>query len=162
MARQQILAARLYYDVLSLKRMGPKDLLRRKNRDEVMRTLSEMQLLTACMGLDEITDEQVEIILSELSKRAGEDLSETAAALKEASPNADTSETYRGLLFRMHRMLTACQRELSAREKGYARRAQTYMLAFHNLPRAFLSVSDRARISPEEAERYADSYLKNM
>jgi hypothetical protein len=39
--------------------MGPKDLLRRKNRDEVMRTLSEMQLLTACMGLDEITDEQV-------------------------------------------------------------------------------------------------------
>ena len=142
--------------------MGPKDLLRRKNRDEVMRTLSEMQLLTACMGLDEITDEQVEIILSELSERAGEDLSETAAALKETSPNADTSETYRGLLFRMHRMLTACQRELSAREKGYARRAQTYMLAFHNLPRAFLSVSDRARISPEEAERYSDSYLKNM
>ena len=162
MARQQILAARLYYDALSLKRMGPKDLLRRKNRDEVMRTLSEMQLLTACMGLDEITDEQGEIILSELSKRAGEDLSEPAAALKEASPNAETAETYRGLLFRMHRMLTACQRELSAREKGYARRAQTYMLAFHNLPRAFLSVSDRARISPEEAERYADSYLKNM
>ena len=162
MARQQILAARLYYDALSLKRMGPKDLLRRQNRDEVMRTLSEMQLLTACMGLDEITDEQIEIILSELSKRAGEDLSETAAALKEASPNADTSETYRGLLFRMHRMLTACQRELSAREKGYARRAQAYMLAFHNLPRAFLSVSDRSRISPEDAERYADSYLKNM
>ena len=162
MARQQILAARLYYDALSLKRMGPQDLLRRKNRDEVMRTLSEMQLLTACMGLDEITDEQVEIILSELSKRAGEDLSETAAALKEASPNADTSETYRGLLFRMHRMLTACQRELSAREKGYARRAQTYMLAFHILPRAFLSVSDRARISPDEAVWYADSSFKNM
>ena len=46
------------------------------------------------------------------------------------------------------------------KEKGYIRTVSSYIKAFHNLPRAFLSITDKSRISPAEAIDYSKSYLK--
>ena len=82
--------------------------------------------------------------------------------LNAASEEADFSDSYEKVLFQMQEILYACTSELTCRKKGYSERISLYLMGFHNLPRAFLSVTDRSKISPDEAIEYSASYLKQI
>lgn len=71
------------------------------------------------------------------------------------------SDEYRALLSQMDHLLDSCLACLENREKGYRTKVYRYILAFHNMPRAFLSIGDRAKITPKEAVEYSMSYLNN-
>lgn len=93
MTRSNVLAALLYRKAVELKSQNYRKLYWKKNRDNLIKSLSAMQFLTHCIGMDSIS---------------------------------------------VHR----------------------YIFGFHNLPRAFLSLSDKMKISPTDAWNYSKPYLK--
>ena len=82
-------------------------------------------------------------------------------SLKEASDASDLSAEYEELLFTMHWILSDCINSVTQKKKGYINSVSLYIKAFHNYPRAFLSLTDKSRISAEEAIDYSKSYLKS-
>ena len=73
---------------------------------------------------------------------------------------SDYSDEYEELLFDMHFILSECINSAVKRKKGYVSTISRYIKAFHNYPRAFLSLADKSKISPLEAIEYSKSYLK--
>ena len=159
MARNHVLASVLYELALSLKTMNWNTLNRKKSREKVIATLSLMQFLTHCIGMKRITNEQAENILSLLSGTYACDTSNIADSFGAASAETDYTDQYDALLFRMQLILSSCIKELTDRRKGYRENAKKYIIGFHNLPRAFLSLTDRRMISVNDALEYAKSYL---
>ena len=161
MTRNHVLASVLYRSALSLKTMDINILNKKKNRENVISTLSFMQFLTHCVGMKHITDEQAETILSVSKNAYAYDVSDISEFLREASSGTDFSAQYDELLFYMHVILSSCIKEMNGHRKGYKENVRRYILGFHNLPRAFLSPDDRWMISPNEARNYSESYVNS-
>ena len=157
MTRTNLLASVLYQSALNMKSLDPRSLRRKKNREKAMEALSMMQFLTGCLGMRQISDEQTEIILSVLEHTYHYDVSELAEPLKDAEAVTDLSPEYDDLLFRMRLILSD---GLSAVMRKDGDSAWRCMAAFHNLPRAFLSLGDTGKISPQDAWEWSKSYLK--
>ena len=160
MSRQNILASVLYRMALTWKRKGSDGFRRKKSRKKLIEQISAMQFLTHCVGSKHISSSQLSSVISVLQRTYEYETEELYSLLNEASEEADFSDSYEKVLFQMHEILCACILELTKRTKGYSERVARYLMAFHNLPRAFLSVTDRAKISPEEAIEYSESYLR--
>ena len=79
--------------------------------------------------------------------------------LREASDKSDYSDEYDDIIFQMHLILSMCINSIVKKEKGYMNTVSRYIKAFHNLPRAFLSMTDKNRLSPSDAIEYSKSYL---
>ena len=133
---------------------------RKKHRKNTISALSMMQFLNSCIAMKHISDEQAKIILSVLSNTYAYDISKITAPLKEAFPDSEYSESYHNILFHMNLIISACIKELSDNHSGCIERAIRYMKGFHNLPRAFLSLTNTWKITAEEAWEYSKSYLK--
>jgi len=153
MTRANVLASVLYHLACSLKTMRFSDLGRKKQRDEVLRVLSSMQLLVHAIGMKHISEVQAEHIIATLG-----DACNDCACLEKASPDSEHIEQHEALLFEMQQLLTECTAALCCRTKHYREVVRAYILRFHNLPRAFLSSDDEASLLPKEAWEYATFY----
>ena len=160
MTRTNILASMLYRIAVSLKNMNFSKLVWKHNREKLISTLSAMQFITGCIGLKNISLTQAEEIISILSTSYGYDKDELSNSLKEATAMSDYSNEYEELLFDMHFILSECINSAVGRKKGYVSTISRYIKAFHNYPRAFLSLADKSKISPTDAIEYSKSYLK--
>ena len=160
MTRTNILASMLYRIAVSLKNINFSKLVWKHNREKLISTLSAMQFITGCIGLKNISLTQAEEIISILSTSYGYDKDELSNSLKEATAMSDYSDEYEELLFDMHFILSECINSAVKRKKGYVSTISRYIKAFHNYPRAFLSLADKSKISPLEAIEYSKSYLK--
>lgn len=60
----------------------------------------------------------------------------------------------------MSNQITECIWFLTKKGKAYRKTVNRYVWGFHNLPRAFLSLSNSMCISPDEALEYYKPYLK--
>ena len=160
MTRTNILASVLYRIAVSLKNINFSKLVWKHNREKLISTLSAMQFITGCIGLKNISLTQAEKIISILSTSYGYDKDELSNSLKEATAMSDYSDVYEELLFDMHFILSECINSAVKRKKGYVSTISRYIKAFHNYPRAFLSLADKSKISPTDAIEYSKSYLK--
>ena len=160
MTRTNILASVLYRIAVSLKNINFSKLVWKHNREKLISTLSAMQFITGCIGLKNISLTQAEEIISILSTSYGYDKDELSNSLKEATAMSDYSDEYEELLFDMHFILSKCINSAVKRKKGYVSTISRYIKAFHNYPRAFLSLADKSKISPLDAIEYSKSYLK--
>ena len=160
MTRTNILASMLYRIAVSLKNINFSKLVWKHNREKLISTLSAMQFITGCIGLKNISLTQAEEIISILSTSYGYDKDELSNSLKEATAMSDYSDEYEELLFDMHFILSECINSAVKRKKGYVSTISRYIKAFHNYPRAFLSLADKSKISPSEAIEYSKFYLK--
>ena len=160
MTRTNILASMLYRIAVSLKNINFSKLVWKHNREKLISTLSAMQFITGCIGLKNISLTQAEEIISILSTSYGYDKDELSNSLKEATAMSDYSDEYEELLFDMHFILSECINSAVKRKKGYVSTISRYIKAFHNYPRAFLSLADKSKISPTDAIEYSKSYLK--
>ena len=85
MTRGNVLAALLYRKAVELKNQNYSKLYWKKNRDNLIKSLSAMQFLTHCIGMDSIQDDQAEIILSTLKNSFFFDTDDLRDSLNEAS-----------------------------------------------------------------------------
>ena len=157
MTRANLLASVLYRSALTVKRLDPRSLRRKQDRERVVEAFSVMQFLTGCLGMRQISEDQTEAILSVLEHTYHCDVSELAEPLRDAEAVTDLSPEYDDLLFHMRLILSD---GLSAAMRKDGDSAWRCMAAFHNLPRAFLSLGDTGRISPQDAWEWSKSYLK--
>ena len=160
MTRVNVLASVLYRKSVSLKNQNFNKLIWNNNRNELISSLSAMQFLVACISLRNISRSQAEEIISVLHIAYHYDMQENSDLLREATDESDYSNEYEDLLFRMHSILSMCINSAMQKEKGYIRTVSSYIKAFHNFPRAFLSITDKSKISPSDAIEYSTSYLK--
>ena len=119
-----------------------------------------MQFLVACIGMKNISHTQAEEIISVLDVAYNYNTEEFSDLLIEASDDSDYSDEYDDIIFQMHLFLSHCINSVIKKENGYILTVSSYIKAFHNLPRAFLSITDKSRISPSDAIEYSKSYLK--
>ena len=70
------------------------------------------------------------------------------------------SNNYFELALFMSNTLSECIVFLNSKGKGSREAVQRYVWGFHNLPRAFFSLNNCMRISPEKAVEYDKPYLK--
>lgn len=160
MTRGNVLASVLYGKAVSLKNQNFNKLVWKHNRDKLVSSLSAMQFLTACIGLKNISLSQAEEIISVLRVAYNYNTEDFSDLLKEASAESDHSVDYEELLFQMHYILSDCIKCATQKRKGYIDTISRYIKAFHNFPRAFLSLTDRSKISSKDAMEYSKSYLK--
>ena len=119
-----------------------------------------MQFLVASIGSKNISHTQAEEIISVLHDTYDYNTEQFSNLLREASDESDYSDEYDDVIFQMHLILLKCINSAMKKEKGYILTVSSYIKAFHNLPRAFLSITDKSRISPADAIDYSKSYLK--
>ena len=160
MTRTNVLAAILYRTAVNLKRQGESQLKGKKKQEEMRNHLWAMQFLTSCLGKKKISCSEANCILSTLRDLYRFDISDTIQPLLDASEESDYSPGYEDLLFQMQYVLSACICELFQKKKGYSDRVCRYLMGFHNYPRAFLALNDRAHISAEDAAEYSKTYMK--
>lgn len=160
MTRVNVLASVLYRKSVGLKTQNFTRLVWKNNRREFVSSLSAMQFLVACIGLKNISHLQAEEIISVLHTVYGYNTEEFSDLLRGASEKSDYSDEYNDVIFQMHLILSACINSITKKEKGYVSTVSRYIKAFHNLPRAFLSITDNSGISPSDAIEYSKSYLQ--
>lgn len=151
------MAEKLYQLAIQLKHCKKSDLV--FQRKALIRTLSTMQFFIRCIGMPHISDQQAELIVTAFKDIPNNDPNDISADSITAPSEVDYSEEYDDLLLKMSFILFCCIKVLTEKKKGYQQAFQTYILGFHNLPRAFLSVADRRKITPQEALEYAKSYI---
>ena len=95
-----------------------------------------------------------------LEKQIGELKAITENIISAIRNNPNYSNKYFELALFMNHSLSECLIFLHSKEKGNRETVQRYIWGFHNLPRAFFSLNNRMRISPEEALEYYKPYLK--
>ncbi len=156
MTRHSILAELLYANAISLKRYSDRSLLFSKARKNLLNELMEMQFLVNNLCIKTLTDEHLSMILNIVQIPNAH----FVQALKTADPTIDLSPEYDDLLSEMRQMVLSCMNLITSKPKGYRRNVLLHIQAFHNLPRAFLSVTDRRKITISEAREYASFYLK--
>ena len=119
-----------------------------------------MQFLTACMGLRDISFPRAEQIITTLNVTYEYDTDNFSDLLKEAVEESNCSAEYEDVIFQMQWILSNCINCVVKKKKGYILTVSKYIKAFHNFPRAFLSLEDKLKISPSDAIKYSKSYLK--
>lgn len=155
MTRVAVLAERLYDMGIGLKKHTPSNLKRRKLRQECIRDLSAMQFLVYCIGIKRISDEDARAIIRVLDAYRHPRLQNFADSLLEANEEADYSEEYDGFLFEMASSLDYCVSILSSKQTAEYGAVCKAMWAFHNAPRAFLSLSHGMKISLQDARKWS-------
>ena len=160
MTRGNVIASVLYREAINLKKQDFNKLVRKGHRKNLISSLSAMQFLTGCLALKHISLVQAESMISTLQNIYHFDTEEFSKRLREASDESDFSVEYDELIFQMHSILSACIHEIIQKKKGYTITVDRDIKAFHNLPRAFLSITDRSKISPADAIEYATSYMR--
>jgi hypothetical protein len=160
MTRGNVLAALLYRKAVELKNQNYSKLYWKKSRNNLIKSLSAMQFLTHCIGMECIQDDQAEIIISTLKNSFFFDTDELRSLLNEASAESNITKEYRDLLFHMNLVLSSCIYEVSGAKSECTESVRKYICGFHNMPRAFLSISDKMKISPTDAWNYSKPYLK--
>ena len=158
MTKTNVLASVLYRSAVSLKNQNFKKLKLKRYRDELINSLSALQFLTHCVGMKSISFSQAQMIVSVLNTY-NYDTDALLKSLEEASDESDFSADYEELLFKMHWILSSCINSATQKRKGYINSINLYIKAFHNFPRAFLSLTDKSKISALEAIEYSKSYL---
>ena len=111
-----------------------------KKYDEIILLFQRkrLALLNELYNLQEMTD----ILLSSLNN------------------NMNFSYSYTELAIFMKTTLSECIAFLTSKGKNYRTTVKRYIWGFHNLPRAFLPIDDKMKISPEKAVEYFKPYLK--
>ena len=160
MTRINVLASVLYSKAVSLKNLNFAKLVWKNNRNKLVSSLSEMQFLVACIGLKNISLPQAEEIISVLHNSYDHNTEDFSDLLREAAGESNYSDEYNDVVFQMNVILSECVNSAMKKEKGYIHTVSGYIKAFHNLPRAFLSITDKSAISPSDALKYSRSYLK--
>ena len=160
MTRINVLASVLYSKSVGLKTQNFNKLIWNNNRNKLVSSLAAMQFLVASIGSKNISHTQAEEIISVLHDTYDYNTEEFSNLLREASDESDYSDQYDDVIFQMHLILLKCINSAMKKEKGYILAVSSYIKAFHNLPRAFLSITDKSRISPADAINYSKSYLK--
>ena len=102
MTRINVLASVLYHKSVSLKGQNFNKLIWDNNRKELVSSLSAMQFLVACIGLKNVSDAQVEEIISVLQVSYNYNTEEFSDLLREASEESDYSDEYDNVIFQMH------------------------------------------------------------
>ena len=161
MTKSNVLASVLYRLAISLKNQDFKKLIFKRHRKDLIYTLSSMKFLTLCIGMKSISPYQAERIVNLLKDTNNIDTDALAESLKESPDESVFSAEYEALLPEMQRILSSCIDILLQKKKGYINSVSLYIKAFHNYPRAFLSLTDKSKISAEEAIEYSKSYLKS-
>ena len=145
---------------IELKKYNHHNIFFKKKRNNLISSLSAMQFLVLCIGIKNISDEQAECILTTLKTLLNIDFTVFEDAFRNEKSSSEYSDVHYGLLLKMHSILSYCISELTSQRKGNIGTIEHYLLGFHNLPRAFLSVADNSHISPQEAWNYSKSYFK--
>ena len=74
--------------------------------------------------------------------------------------NSSFSSSYIELATFMQNSLLECIHFLTSKNCNYRQTVCCYIWGFHNLPRAFFSVENSMRVSPDKAMAYYRPYLK--
>lgn len=159
MTRVNVLASVLYRTAVRIKNSNFNKLVWRCNRDNLVSSLTAMQFLTGCIGLKNISLLQAEEIISILRNTFDYGIDDFSDILKDASAESDYPIEYEDLLFQMHFILSECINNIMHTKKCNIATVSRYIKAFHNFPRAFLSLTDSSKISPEDALEYSKSYI---
>jgi len=159
MTRFSILAELLYKKAVALKGMPLPFFWSQAKRNQLLEALRFLHFITNCLQISVITDNQADEILSILENDFHYIDVCFADNLKNASKESDRSPDYVNLISEMTALLSACISEASAKSPKKEKLSRM-LFAFHNYPRAFLSLADRRKITPTEAREYARSYLK--
>ena len=160
MSRQNVLASVVYQTAIRLKDQNFNQFRQTKKREQLIAELCAMQFLTHCIGSECLSDSQTRTVIFELQNQYGYETKELSERLKVSFDTSDSSPEYHEVVFQMQKLLSSCIFELTQKKKGYLDRTSMYIKAFHNLPRAFLSITDKEKILPQEALKYALAYLK--
>lgn len=80
--------------------------------------------------------------------------------LKELKNDLSYSSEYYELALFMCNSLFECVFSLALKKKNYRQTVWRYIHGFHNLPRAFLPLENKARVSAAQATDYYRTYLK--
>lgn len=155
MTKNNVLASVLYRMAVNLKNQDFNKLIYKRKREELISSLTAMQFLTHCVGMKHISFQQADIILSVLRHTYNYETDDISDLLIEASDESDYSVQHEDLLFQMHLILSSCIKETMKKNKGYINSISRYVKGFHNFPRAFLSLTDKAKISPKDATEYS-------
>jgi hypothetical protein len=158
MTRANILAKILFDASVKLKTLDYNILNRGASRKEFISSLTAIQLLVGCVGMSRFTDEQAEALAKTLKTtyRIKADLAE----LKAADEHSDFSEKHQDLIFKMNTIVSKCIKDTVEHKNGYMAKVNRLVLAFHNLPRAFLDSADGLSLSPEDAWSYSSAYFE--
>ena len=159
MTRINVLASVLYSKSVGLKSRNFNKLIWNNNRNKLVSSLSAMQFLVASIGSKNISHTQAEEIISVLHDTYDYNTEQFSNLLRKASDESVFSDEYDDVIFQMHLILSMCINSIVKKEKGYMNTVSRYIKAFHNLPRAFLSMTDKSRLSPSDAIEYSKSYL---
>jgi hypothetical protein len=159
MTRTAVLAELLYRKAVALKGMKMPFFWSKAKRNQLLEALRCLHFITNCLQSSVITDNQADEILSILEN----DFHYTDVCftdnLKNASKESDRSPDYINLISEMTSLLSVCISEASAKRLK-KENISRMLFAFHNYPRAFLSLADHRKITPAEAKEYTHSYLK--
>ena len=161
MTRQNLLAAELYRMAVRMKNQNSNQWKRTRERNDCISSLSAMHFLTHCIGMKHMSFQQAETIVSVLRNTYHFDDSELLDSMRDAAAQSDYTIQYEELLFQMHHILSVCIDCAIQKKKDYINSLNLYIKGFHNMPRAFLSTTDKSIISPQDALGYSNSYLKN-
>lgn len=74
--------------------------------------------------------------------------------------NTNYSNDYFELALFMYKTLSECIILLTSKSKNHRETAIRHIWGFHNLPRAFLSIENSMKTTPNEAMEYYKPYLK--
>lgn len=87
--------------------------------------------------------------------------SATSKLALELRNNQNYSNDYFELVLFMNKILAECLVYSTLRNKSNRETVKRYIWGFHNLPRAFFSLENPMKISPNEAMEYYKPYLKS-
>ncbi len=151
MTKNAVIAEILYGKAIGLKKYKRSDFLFTRKRSEMLAALSEMQYLVHCLPMRSISDEQAREILNIVQT----DRPDLTDVLIQANDHPDYAPEYEALLLEMSGILTSCIANIAKKQTGARESALSQMKVFHNLPRTFLSLESRQKISIQEARDYA-------
>ena len=159
MTQSNVIAKYLYNTALKLKTLDKKSLVLSKARCEFISDLTAIQTLIYCIGKT-LSAEQTALLADSLKRLYGIKGGELLKELNAASQSEALEKEQEELLLKMTLIVSACLKSVSERKKGFIESANKFVLAFHNLPRAFFDSSDPAAVSPESAWEYSAPYFK--
>jgi hypothetical protein len=158
MTRNSVLAELLYVKAIEMKTMPFPSFLFSVSKRRMAENFNFLQFITSCLSMQTISDYEADRILEKLASDFQFSNIDFSEAFQTAKAASNHSVEYQDVLFLMNDILSSCMAEI-LRKRPAKTKLRRLFFAFHNLPRAFLSLSDRRKITPAEAIEYARSYL---
>ncbi|MBO5047141.1 MAG: hypothetical protein J6D19_01880 [Clostridia bacterium] len=158
MTRNSVLAELLYTKAIEMKTMPFPLFFSSKSKRRMAENFNFLQFVTSCLAMQTISDHEADRILEKLVSDFHFSNADFFDAFQNAKAFSDHSPEYQDILFLMNDILSSCMAEI-LRKTPDKIKLRRLCFAFHNLPRAFLSLSDHRKISPAEAISYSTSFL---